>query len=65
LHQRLVERSVCAQEDRDADQAFGAADANFERRALFHHGEQRNDAVIREIDAPDDLTGFVKDLTES
>jgi hypothetical protein len=53
-----------AQEDRDADHAFGADDADFERRALFHHGEQGHDAVIREIDAPDDLTGFVKDLTE-
>ena len=47
LHQRLVERSLRAQEDRDADHAFGADDANFERRAIFHHGEQGNDAVIR------------------
>ncbi|MNH21302.1 hypothetical protein D3C79_811070 [compost metagenome] len=64
LHDGPAGGAFAAHEHGDANQPFVTNHRNFGRGAVFHHIQQRNDGIDREVDVAQGVAGLVQRLAQ-
>ena len=60
LHQRLVRGGVRAEQHRDAAHALAPGQPDLDGRAVFEHGDERDEAALDEVDVVNLFLGVVQ-----
>jgi len=64
LHDGAARSRLTTHEERNSYNPLIAADRDLGRRAIFHHIQQREDAIRREVNVPHLVAGLVQDMAE-